>query len=189
MQADEIRFLLPDVFRRSLAPGSPLAALLHVMDSLHAPVEDAIAQFPDYLDPMRTPELYLPMLARWLDLDRLFDHRMIGRKVPPGRLLPTGIGPLRELIARAAELSRWRGTARGLQSFLETATGRTGFQILESPPGPDGHPQPFHIRIICPAAAHRDRQLIMQIVQSEKPAYVTVDELQFEPPATEGTRD
>ena len=38
---------------------------------------------------------------------------------------------LRELIAAAAQLSQWRGTAQGLQRFLETATGIEGFELDE----------------------------------------------------------
>jgi len=181
MTADEIRFLLPDVFRRVMRPGSPLSATLDVMEALHAPVERTIEDFPDLLDPRRTADHLVPMLARWVDLDRLFDERARGGPGAAHRLLPSGLGRLRELVALAALLSQWRGTARGLRLFLETATGVKGFRIDDHVAGDDGRPRPFHMRISCPADAKVHQHLIRLIVESEKPAYVTCDELTFEP--------
>jgi hypothetical protein len=84
------------------------------------------------------------------------------------------------LLAAAAYLSQWRGTARGLILFLEIATGTRGFEISEQIAGPDGRPQPFHIRIRAPEAVRLHRVLIERIIESEKPAYVTY-ELEFKP--------
>ena len=43
MKQEEIERLLPWIFRRTVAPGSPLAAILEVMEVLHAPVEGVLA--------------------------------------------------------------------------------------------------------------------------------------------------
>jgi hypothetical protein len=82
-------------------------------------------------------------------------------------------GNLRELIARAARLSQWRGTAEGLVRFLEAATGRVGFAIEEQVPDRDGVPRPFHILVRAPESAREQRGLIERIIEREKPAYVT----------------
>ena len=180
MKATEIRHLLPGVFQRTLRPETPLSALLGVMEALHAPSEAALADFPRVLDPRRTPDAFVPMLAAWLDLDRLFERPGRGADPSLARLMPSGLGRLRELTAIASELSKWRGTRRGLLLFLETATGLKGFEVDEQVPGDDGLPRPFHLRLHVPAGGERYRLLIRRIVESEKPAYVTY-ELQFEP--------
>ena len=92
---------------------------------------------------------------------------------------PAGTGRLREVIAAAAYLSKWRGTAQGLLRFLETATGIDGFRIEEQVLDANGEHRPFHIRVRSPASAQAYRPLIERIVEMEKPAYVTY-ELQFD---------
>ena len=171
MKRNEIERLLPGVFQRTAQRGTPLDALLHAMEALHAPDEDALAQLETYFAPYEAPDEFVPMLARWVDLDRLLaetpDH--------PADAFAGGLGRLRELVAAAAYLSKWRGTARGLLRFLETATGLEGWGIDEAVPGPDGRPRPFHIRVVAPSGAARYQALIEHIVQMEKPAYVTYE--------------
>jgi len=174
MKRNELEGLLPDTFRRTAQPGSVLAALLDVMEAQHAPSEEALATLDSFFDPYRAPDDFVPYLAQWVDLLRFLDETAAG----PDADLPTfagGSGRLRELIAAAAHLSRWRGTAHGLILFLETATGVAGFGIEEDVPGSDGRPQPFHLRVVAPAAAQAHENLIRQIVQMEKPAYTTFD--------------
>lgn len=172
--------MLPGVYQRTLKRGEPLDALLGVMESLHAPAEAALERLDAAFDPRRTEDRFVPFLAGWVDLDRLFESAEGGQNSPAGaRLLSGGLGRLRELIAAAAFLSQWRGTAIGLRRFLETATGEHGFMIDETIPGESGRPIPFHMRITAPAAAERQRPLIQWIIESEKPAYVTC-ELQFQ---------
>lgn len=176
MRRAEIEPLLPAVFRRTLRPGSPLDALLAVMSGLHAPAEEVLAALDAAFDPRRAEDAMVPFLARWVDLERLLDDGS-GRDTRGS--LPTGLGRLRELVAAAARLSQWRGTARGLILFLETATGVPGFAVDELVPGPGGLPRPFHIRVRVPAGAAPWRALIERIVAMEKPAYVT-SELEIE---------
>jgi phage tail-like protein len=169
MRRAEIERLLPGVFQRTLRDGEVLAALLDVMETLHAPSEAALAEVERFFDPRRAPDAFVPTLARWVDLDRIL-IREGGNGAEP---LPPGVGYLRELIATAAELVRWQGTRRGLLLFLETATGLAGFAIDEAVPGPDGRPRPFFLGVRCPAAAAPYRGLIDRIVSQEKPAYVS----------------
>lgn len=152
MRQAEIERLLPGVYRQAVKESLPLAAILQVMEGFHQPLEDALEGLDGAFDPYRAPDRMVPYLARWVDLDRLG---------------AVEIGRLRELIAAAAHLSRWRGTARGMKWMLETATGVKGF-VVEDRLG-----KPFHVRVSAPAGAEAHRGLIERIVEQEKPAYVT----------------
>ncbi|HEY8208851.1 MAG TPA: phage tail protein [Myxococcaceae bacterium] len=160
MRSSEIQRLLPGVFQRTTAGGTPLAAALEVMSALHAPSEAVLRDLDRYFDPRRTAERFVPLLAGWMDLE-------VAQAAPPGRL--------RELTAAAFGLSQRRGTARGLIRFLEIATGATGFQVDERVPGADGMPRPFHVRITVPAAAADRRDFLVRIIEREKPAHVTYE--------------
>jgi phage tail-like protein len=176
MKRTQIERLLPEVFRRTAARSNPLPALLDTMEALHAPAEARLDRLDEVFDPHRTDERFLPLLAAWTDLDRLFtrsSRRATTTRSQAG--LSTGNGRLRELIAGAAQLSQWRGTRRGLVAFLETATGAKGFAVDEQVDGPDGLPLAFHIRVRAPQALLPHRPLIERIVESEKPAHLTYD--------------
>jgi phage tail-like protein len=172
MRPAEITRLLPELFQRTSQPGSPLAALIEVMAGLHDPSEDALAHLDKYFDAYRTPERFVPFLARWVDLEWLLVAPDAGIESPT---YAPGSGQLRELIAAAVLLSRWRGTARGLQQFLETATGVVGFEIHEQVPDTTGRPRPFHIQVIAPAAAAAYQPLIEHMIAVQKPAYATAE--------------
>jgi len=173
MRSREIEKLLPWVFRRGAASGTPLRATLEAMEALHAPAEQALDRLDQTLDARRTEEKFLPFLASWVDLDWLLTvpHRegAQGKDGAPATLA-SGSGRLRELVAAAAYLSQWRGTKRGLVCFLETATGLRGFRVDETVPG-----RPFHIRVHCPEESAEYRPLIRRIVEYEKPAYLTYE--------------
>jgi hypothetical protein len=85
---------------------------------------------------------------------------------------------LRELVAAAAYLSKWRGTSKGLHHFLETATGASGFTIDEHVRDKDGRERPYHIKVLAPAETAPYESLLRRIIALEKPAYVTY-ELEF----------
>ncbi|MBN1206798.1 MAG: hypothetical protein JXB05_18085 [Myxococcaceae bacterium] len=170
MRSAEILRVLPGVFQRTARSGSPLVALLGVMEALHAPSEATLEELDALFDPRRAPDRFVPFLARWVDLD-----------LP----VTTGLGRLRELVAAGVELSRWRGTARGLLLFLSTATGRRDFELEERVPGPDGLPRSFHIRVRAPAELSPHRPMLERIIELEKPAYVTY-ELHFTQPPQPG---
>jgi phage tail-like protein len=182
MRLNEIEQLLPGVFQQTLREGGPLLSLLEVMEQLHEPSEAVLGRLDAVFDPRRTADEFVPFLAGWVDLERLFDFRPAGRQQSLARSpITSGIGRLRELIATAAHLSRWRGTEKGLLLFLRTATGSDGFAVDEQVPGEDGRPKPFHIRVRAPAEAAEHRALIERIIELEKPAYVTY-ELEFGQP-------
>lgn len=176
MRQASIERLLPAVVQRTLLPGTPLHALLAVMEALQAPAEAALDDLAATFDPYRAPDRFAPFLAGWVDLDRFVVFDAAG-----GSTLPSGHGHLRNLVAIAPELSRWRGTARGLLRLLEVATGQRGFTVEERVPGPDGRIRPYHVRVHAPAGATPYRRLVEHIVQSEKPAYLTA-EIAFQAP-------
>ena len=178
MKQAEIEQLLPGIFQRTLRAGSPLNALLAVMEALHDPDEQVLAQIEKYFDPYRTPDRFVPYLAGWVDLERLLVESPEEREQTDAMPLPTGTGRLRELIAAAAYLSQWRGTAKGLKRFLETATGAHGFEIDESGQTAKGQRRAFHIRVRAPKETQPYRVLLQRIIEIEKPAYVTY-ELEF----------
>jgi phage tail-like protein len=165
--------LLPGVFQRAARPGNPLTALLSAMVALQAPDEEVLDNVDRYFDPYRAPDAFVPFLAGWVDLEPLLLESPEEREVTQANPLPSGLGRLRALIAIAAELSRWRGTARGLLQFLQTATGLTGFTITE--------PKPFYIVVQAPAGSEAYRVLLERIIELEKPAYVQ-HELQIDAP-------
>ncbi|MBI4538145.1 MAG: hypothetical protein HY704_01375 [Gemmatimonadetes bacterium] len=180
MKRAEIEHLLPAICRRAVRPGSPLFALLEVMQALHEPSEAVLERLDAILDPRRTPDEFVPFLAGWVDLEPLFEvlPARNGRAAGPSVPISTGLGRLRELGVAAAYLSQWRGTAKGLRRFLEVATGVAGFEIEDRVANSDGRPRPFHLRIRAPAVVQRHRRLIERIIELEKPAYVTY-ELEF----------
>lgn len=181
MKAARIKRLLPAVYQTVADEGTPLAALLGVMEDMHGPAEAVLAQIESHFDPHRAPAAFVSYLASWVDLERVLDSSRGGSCLPT---FSAGLGRLRELTAAAITLSQWRGTRRGLLLFLETATGIGGFSIDEEVRAADGNIVPFHIRVLAPVAATGYKSLIDRIVELEKPAYVTY-ELAFTAPAGE----
>lgn len=181
MRRAEIEQLLPSVYQMALhpvdgwviEPDQRLGALLDAMEALHDPIERILDRLEAWLDPRRAPDPFVPYLAGWVDLDRLAGGE--------ATMAAAGTDRLRELVAAASDLARWRGTSRGLLRFLGIATGLPGFSVDERPAGPDGRPRPFHVVVHGPAEAARMRPLIERIVESEKPAYVTCDIVLGEP--------
>lgn len=177
MKQIAIERLLPEVFQQTLRPGNALSEILAVMERLHQPAEQALDSLDSYFSPYRAPDGFVLFLAQWMNLDRYFPSNAGARKnmsefEPP---ISTGMGRLRELIKATIDLSRWRGTSKGLQLFLVMATDEDGFQIDEKVVDTDDFPRPFHICVHAPKSVDCHRTLITRIIEQEKPAYVTFD--------------
>lgn len=164
MTADEIARLLPGVFQRAIRARSPLEALVALMAHLHEQPEARLAALDAVLDPRRAPEPFVRYLATWTG-------------VPADAAL--GPQQLRSLVALAAELARWSGTARGLAAFLEVATGVRGFEIDDDVPVPlegaaraERRGGPFFLRVRAPPSLAPYRDLLDRIVVREKPVFV-----------------
>lgn len=159
MRREHIERLLPANYQRTATPGSPLVALLAVMERLHAPSEDILRAVDDLAAPYRTPERLLPYLARWVAWEHLVGDDPAAGGIPPGRL--------RDLIASAAPLATRRGTARGLTDLLTVLCGVSGFVVEELAS------RPFHIVVRVPAESADRIELVRRIVATEKPASTT----------------
>jgi phage tail-like protein len=191
MKADKIENLLPGVFQKAVALGQPLRALIEAMEALHERPEAILAGLDTVVDPRRTPDAFVPMLASWVDLDWLFSpaRGYEGRAAP----MSLEVGALRRLVRAAALLSQSRGTLPGLREFLRLATGSDGFVLhegLRSSGGADvgsrGRTTPFHLWVEAPESTRPLRTLIERIIESEKPAYLTY-ELTFRPDGPGGS--
>jgi phage tail-like protein len=171
--------LLPEVFQQTMSEGSLLNGLLEVMGALQAPCERRLGELDAVFDPRRTSDAFVPFLARWVRFDHLHDDP--GRRGSGGQMACLdSIGHLRELVAAAAYLAQWRGTARGLTRLLATATGLSGFRIDEQVRvAGQNAPRPYHLRITAPAAAARQADLLHKVIRMGKPAHVTY-ELEFD---------
>ncbi|HEX8738167.1 MAG TPA: phage tail protein [Pyrinomonadaceae bacterium] len=195
MKQDEIKNFLPAVFQRTARAGNPLAAMLDLMEMLHAPAEKILEDVDRFFDARRAPDEFVPFLAHWVNLDRIFFSPDIDLDSP---LMPK-IGHLRELVAGATYLSQWRGTKKGLLLFLQTATGVKNFEIDErvKDSGEQTRPlnvrgfkidgrvedaerqiRPFHLKIRAPETLRAQEALIRRIIESEKPVHLTY-ELEF----------
>ncbi len=173
MHHDEIEKLLPAVFQLTAKNNRPMAALLEVMEKLQEPRKRCWRALTRPLIPRRTSDEFVPYLAYWADLTRLFDDNFSSNRADAAAFtLASGVGRLRELIANAGLLSKWRGTRKGLLLFLRIATGMSDFEIAENVTL-DGLPKPFHITVRIPKGSEKYRALIARIVELEKPAYVT----------------
>jgi phage tail-like protein len=159
MRQAAIERLLPAVYQQAATPGSPLVALLSVMEALHAPSEATLAHVDDLAAPYRAPDSLVPFLVRWVALDHVAPSRSGEPSIPLYRL--------RDLAARGAVLAQGRGTAGGLCALLATVTGVPGFTVEEPPD------QPFHITVTVPSAAADQIDLVRRVVAAEKPAATT----------------
>lgn len=157
MKRERIERLLPEVFQSAIASGSPLDALLWVMEDLHQPDEDLLASVDALVDPHRTLHGLLPFLTDWVD---------VGHLLGAERTLPDRPGRVRNLIADAADITRGRGTRRSLLHALETLTGSPDFELEER-----GH----HLVVHIPDDQAINHALVERIVRSEKPAHLTVE--------------
>jgi phage tail-like protein len=164
---------LPDVFKQAATgEGSPLAAVLGVMEELHERDEEILAGFGRYVDPRRTTDEFVPYLAAWVDYAWLLLDPPDNPYADVQRPFAGGLGRLRELVASAASESKWRGTSAGLIRMLERATGVQGYRVEETVLDESKQPLPFRVRVIVPRQAELYLDLVRRIVEHEKPAHV-----------------
>jgi hypothetical protein len=151
------------------------------MESLHEPDEIILDKLVSYFNPRWAEQPFLPMLAHWVDIDKIypqFDTVDLG----PDWTVDVGsadTGRMRELIALAPRLAQLRGTAQGLKLFLEAATG-LAFHVEDPVADAEGFNIPFHVRVVAPREAESQRELVERVIGIQIPAYVTY-ELIFAP--------
>ena len=162
------------VTRHSLCDGLPAVYMqdqstsefVSAFDDVLMPVFLALDNLDAYVDPGLTPEDFLPWLAGWVGVT-------LDEKWPVARR--------RDLIARAAELYRWRGTKRGIAEAVEVYTGvrpdvtdNGGTVWSEVPDGdPPGRPRPsVTVTVTVPDERVIDEDRVDRIVADAKPVHV-----------------
>jgi len=180
MKKEEAKQLLPAVFQRTAHGDNILNCLLDVMERLHAPSEKILGNLDLIFDPRRTFAEFVPFLASWVDLSRLFEETPDDkwRQSDVRQTTIVEIGRLRELVANAAYLSKWRGTKKGLLLFLQITTGADDFEIEEKVLDENNQIRSFHINIKAPAELIEQKDLIERVIEFEKPVHITY-ELKF----------
>ena len=86
MRRAAIERLLPLAYQRAASDGSVLAALLDVMETLHAPDEAVLARVDDLFTPYRSPDGLVGFLARWVAMDHVLSTVDAELPLPAGRL-------------------------------------------------------------------------------------------------------
>jgi phage tail-like protein len=141
-------------------------AFLGALDDVLAPVINTVDNFDAYLDPHLAPDDFLTWLGTWvaIAMDESWD---IERR--------------REVVARAVELYRLRGTAAGLGQQVEIHTGGT-VEIVENggtawsiDPGGElpGSPKPLVVvRVHVDDPKALDPVRLDALVAAAKPAHV-----------------
>jgi len=95
---------LPTIYHNDLF----LARFLLIFQSILDPIEQTVDNTHSYFDPSLTPARLLPWLASWVGLTLESELDEATR---------------RELLRRAADLSRWKGTRRELREQFQIRTG------------------------------------------------------------------
>ena len=166
MRADRIALLLPEVYRRTIVEGTPLADCSGSWRTCTPPSRRCSRDLPRYFDPQRTPDRFVPFLAHWVDLDRWLDEAPATSTAAPadcGRSSPGRRGSPGRGAPRAVSSMPWSGRS-GLRAC---ASRRPPTRPRPAPPVPHGH----HL-------SRRGRgleRLARRIVEQEKPAHVTAD--------------
>ncbi|MFF5289012.1 phage tail protein [Paractinoplanes globisporus] len=107
---------LPAAYREEPVSADFTDRFLAILDAVRATVSARIDALPAYLDPYASPPEFLDYLAAWLGLAD--DLRLpLARK--------------RELVARAHELYRLRGTPAGIRLHLRICTGIEAYVMEE----------------------------------------------------------
>ena len=162
MEAREIARLLPEVFRTTMDPGSPLYAVVGAMVALLDPVDRRLDGLDHYFDPFRAPTAMLPYLAHWVDLGWIpIAEAGGGEGVPPEQL--------RALIAAAPTLARSRGTRAGLEHMLRAVTRVPAIRVREADP----QTRAFHLVVEVPRSEAGRVRLVDTVTRAERPAHLT----------------
>ena len=142
------------------------ARFLGALDDILAPIFSTLDNFETYLDPWLTPDDFLTWLATWvgIGLDETWDD---ARR--------------REVVARAVELYRMRGTAAGLAAQMSIQTGgeveiiENGATAWSADPNSElpGSPEPLVVvRIFGADPKTVDTSRVDALVAAAEPAHV-----------------
>lgn len=137
------------------------------LDDVIAPAISVLDNLASYIDPVLAPEDFLPWLAGWVGI-ALDENWPLARR--------------RMLVARAGDLYRRRGTARGLSEQIELFTGsapeieESGGTVWSPTPGaaaPGSAVAELVVRVRETPDRPVDRRRLDSIVRDAKPAAVS----------------
>lgn len=165
MRRTDLERLLPAVFQLALHQAGEgegaaplLGGLLEAMAALHTGIEQQVDALARTFDPRVCPERFVPLLSHWLSL--------------PAESA-VGMGRQRELLARAVQLGRERGTHHALRALLVCATGLP--IAIDEGVDAAGALRAFHLVVRAPADAAPHVALLHALIAGQKPAYVTYE--------------
>jgi phage tail-like protein len=162
---------LPSVFQDDEFMGQ----FLRIFESIFTPIENTVGSIDYYFDPLITTGPMIAWLESWVDMD-------LASEWPEQKR--------RQLISSAVDLYRWRGTKRGLSTFLKIYTGVIP-DIIEYIPGmvlgektrlgvnsllgssSGGHHFSVIIRLEKGSAV--DINTVKKIIETQKPAHAAYD--------------
>lgn len=173
---------LPAVYREEETSRDFLERYMSLFGTLFDSIDEQIDGMPKHLDPDRVQGKQLRWLASWLGLS--CDEHWSDDWV-------------RRLIRAAPELYRYRGTRRGIETLIETLTGRKPmivepFQfkamreqgglkwLMDDLYGGD----PFTFTLLLhqdQARTEKERVLLRELVEDHKPAYTQVQIMWLQP--------
>jgi phage tail-like protein len=128
-----------------------LGRYLLILEAIWEPLEQRQDHLDFYFDPRTCPPSFLPWLATWLD-------PALDTRWPEERL--------RQVLARAIDLFRWRGTRYGLSRMIELCTG-VAPRVSDEPDTPFA----FRVQVEVPPEMGVDVRLLEGLIQAQKPAH------------------
>ena len=148
---------LPAVYQEGDFGMRLIGALEAVLDPIHA-ILDAL---PAHFSPDHAPRDVLELLAAWLGVE-LDESQTVGHQ--------------REIVRRAAEIGRWRGTPRGLTLALELAfpdvrlrvEDQGGVRWSREERSPEATPRAFVVYCDDPVGAET-QAAIARCIENQKP--------------------
>jgi phage tail-like protein len=145
-----------------------IGRLTAAIDGLLAPVWLVLDNLEEHFDPLFAPRDFITMLASWVGLQ--IDENWRDEQ-------------LRQLLARAVELHRWRGTRQGLVALVEAYAGvrpeitETGGVRWCDDPGATPSPQQapaVHVCVRLPTGASENLVRLSRLIAENVPAHVTL---------------
>lgn len=140
--------------------------LLSAFDQVLAPVVNTVDNLDTYLDPALAPGDFVAWLAGMLGF-------------PVGDIWPED--RVRELVSRAIEIHRWRGTVRGVRLLLSaylgfepdvTENGGTSWSSKPGAPMPGDAKPSLVVRVRVPRGQAVSTTLLEALIESAKPVHV-----------------
>ena len=157
MDVQTLLQLLPVAFQeaeRRAPAGSPLGALLSVIEGLLQPIDDVVSELHRHVDPRACPEPLLPLLASWLS---------------DVWVASVDASCERELLASFARCSAQRGTRQALCQALRLVAGCRDIAVESSTSAP------FHFCVTAPESLRPERARLERTLELYKPAHTTAE--------------